>query len=131
MIEQTELVIKEWIYLPISNEINEPEKITSNLSLDIMKKSTLTKKGIACKFTSKFVLGKDPILMYVAEDSYVIDIADVVDKNEIIRMIRNSYSKYKEKFEFRKLGTILQNHQLNPLDEFNINIDAIVPLLNW
>lgn len=130
MIEQTELVIKEWIYLPISSEINHPEKITSNLTLDVMKKTALNKKGIACKFTSKFVLGKDPILMYVAEDSYVIDIADVVDKNEILKMIRNSYSKYKEKFEFRKLGTILQNHQLNPLDESNINLDAIFKLLN-
>ncbi len=130
MIEQTELVVKEWIYLPISDEINHPEKITSNLSLDIMKKTALTKKGFACRFTCKFLHQEETILLYVAEDSYVIDIFDKVDRNEILKMIRNSYSKFNEKFEFRKLGTVLQNNVLNPLDEFNINIDAIVPLIN-
>ncbi len=130
MIEQTELVVKEWIYISPSTIIENDKLITSTINLDIMKKSAVTKKGFACRFTCKFLHQEETILLYVAEDSYVIDIFDKVDRNEILKMIRNSYSKFNEKFEFRKLGTVLQNNVLNPLDEFNINIDAIVPLIN-
>ncbi len=129
MIEQTELIVKEWIYIPPIN-FSDSDEITSNISLEVMKKSAQTKKGIACKFSCKFLNGNDTILLYVGEDSYVIDPDDAIDKNEILNMIRNSYSKFTEKFEFRKLGTILQNKTLLPLDEKKININAILLLLN-
>ena len=129
MIEQTDLIIKEWIYIPPIN-FSDPDKITSKISLEVMKKSAQTKKGIACRFSCKFLNGNDTILLYVGEDSYVIDLNDTIDKNEVLNMIRNSYSKFTEKFELRKLGTVLQNKMLIPLDEKNIDINAIVPLLN-
>jgi hypothetical protein len=129
MTEQTDLIINEWIYIPPVN-FSDSDKITSNISLEVIKKSAQAKKGMACKFSCKFLNGNDTILLYVGEDSYVIDIDDKIDKNEIINMIRNSYSKFTEKFEFRKLGTVLQNKILIPLDEKNINVDDILPLLN-
>jgi len=130
MIEQTDLVVTEWVYMPPNNFTDSEPQITSHISLEVMKKSAPTKKGIACRFSCKFFNGSDTILLYVGEDSYVIDLADKIDKNEILKMLRNSYSKFTEKFEFRKLGTILQDKKLKPLDEANINIDAITPLLN-
>jgi hypothetical protein len=127
MIEQTDLVVNEWIYMPPAD--NEGE-ITSNLVLEVMKKTAPTKKGLACRFTCRFVNGSNTILLYIAEDSYVIDLADTIDKNEVLKMLRNSYAKCKEKYEFRSLGTVLQNVPMPPLQEFNLNADAIVPLLN-
>jgi hypothetical protein len=44
-------------------------------------------------------------------------------------MIRNSYAKFKEKFDLRKLGTVLHDKSLTLLDESNIDLDAILPLL--
>ena len=129
MIEQTDIIVKEWIYTPPVN-FSDSHNITSSISLEVMKKSAQTKKGIACRFSCKFLHGNDTILLYVGEDSYVIDLGDAIDKNEILTMIRNSYSKFTEKFEFRKPGTILRNKTLVPLDEKNINVDAILPLLN-
>lgn len=129
MIEQTSMIVKEWIYIPPIN-FADSDKITSNVSLDVMKKSAQTKKGIACKFSCKFLNGNDTVLLYVGEDSYVIDLDDAVDKKEIMNMIRNSYAKFTEIFELRKLGTVLQDKTLLPLDEKNINTDAIYPLLN-
>ncbi len=129
MIEQTDIIVKEWIYIPPVN-LSDSDKITSSISLEVMKKSAQTKKGIACRFSCKFLNGNETILLYVGEDSYVIDLDDAIDRNEILNMIKNSYSKFTEKFEFRKSGTILQNKKLIPLDEKNINIDAILPLLN-
>ncbi|MBZ5857294.1 hypothetical protein [Flavihumibacter profundi] len=129
MIEQTDLVVNEWIYIPPVNIPDSGGNITSQVTLEVMKKTAPTKKGIACRFTCRFVNESDAILLYVAEDSYVIDLADKVDRNEILRMIRNSYSKYTDKFEFRKLGTILENRKLPVLEEHNIDVDAIVPLL--
>jgi hypothetical protein len=128
MIEQTPLIVTEWYYhKPSSKELNG--KIISLTTLDVMKKRTSTKKGIACRFTSSFVAGKESILVYIAEDSYVIDLADVIDKNELVTMVRNSFSKFKETFELRKLGTALQDSTINPLDENKVNFDAILPLL--
>ena len=94
-----------------------------------MKKRAPTKKGIACKFTCRFFSEGETILEYVGEDSYVIDFEEVIDKNELLKMIRNSYSKFKEKFDLRKMGTALQNRSLKALDETSIDIDAILPLL--
>jgi hypothetical protein len=129
MIEQTELVITEWRYHPPTGFNKDEDKMLSFTSLDVMKKRASTKKGIACRFTCYFVIGNEKILDYVGEDSYVIDLTDVIDKNEILNMIRNSYAKFKDKFDLRKLGTILQDRTLAPLEETNINLDAIVPLL--
>jgi hypothetical protein len=128
MIEQTELVVDEWHYhLPFT--YIDTKKISEFISLDVMKKRAATKKGIACRFSCRFVLENETILKYVAADSYVIDLEDVIDKHELLIMIRNSYSKFKEKFDMRKLGTILQDTSLRALDETNIDLDAILPLL--
>ena len=130
MIEQTELVVSEWHYHPPVNSIDAVEKISDFTSLDVMKKRAATKKGIACRFSCRFVLENETILEYVAADSYVIDLADIIDKNELLTMIRNSYSKFKEKFDLRKLSTVLRDKSLRPLDEMKIDLDAILPLLN-
>jgi hypothetical protein len=129
MIEQTDLVIDEWIYLPPAN-LDSEEKITSELTLEVMKKNAPSKKGLACRFTCRFVMGKDPVLLYIGQDSYVIDLEDKIDATEIRRMIGNSYSKFKEKYEFRKLGTVLQNTPMNAFNEQNMDIREILSLLN-
>ena len=129
MIEQTELIVTRWHYQPPVNSMASQEKISNFTSLDVMKKRAGTKKGIACRFSCRFVIENETILEYVAEDSYVIDMGDVIDKNELLKMIRNSYSKLKEKFDFRKSGTVLQNESLRALDETGIEFDAILPLL--
>jgi hypothetical protein len=129
MIEQTDLVVDEWIYMPPAGLVSATN-IRSDLTLEVMKKTAPSKKGLACRFTSKFTNGNDTILLYVAQDSYVIDLEDQVDANEIRRMIRNSYSKFKEKFDFRKLGTVLHDTPLNEFDESRLNIGEIVKLLN-
>jgi hypothetical protein len=130
MIEQTELVISKWEYYPPANSIEgKPEKLSSSVGLDVMKKRAKTKKGIACRFTCQFVFENETILEYVAEDSYVIDLQDVIDKNELQRMIRNSYSKFKEKFEFKKLGTVLRDKSLLPFDETKYDLEPVLLLL--
>jgi hypothetical protein len=130
MIEQTELIVIEWHYHPPINSLEAGESISGTTSLDIMKKRASTKKGIACRFSASFVTGNETILVYVAEDSYVIDLADKIDKSELLIMIRNSYSKFKDKFELRKLGTVLRDSSLTALDETRIDLDAILPLLD-
>jgi hypothetical protein len=129
MIEQTELVVTEWIYLPTTVSTDNEVKITSQTGLDVMKKRNDIKKGIAVRLTSKFSIGKDPVLLYVAEHSFVIDFEEIIDKNELVRMFKNSFTQFNEKFDIRKLGTLLQNCALSPLDESKIDFEAILPLL--
>ncbi|MEI8060550.1 MAG: hypothetical protein WCG67_10370, partial [Ferruginibacter sp.] len=86
-------------------------------------------KGVALQLTSNFVYQNKTILEIVGEDSYVIDFADAVDKNELLNMIRNSFSKLEEKFNVRKLGTVLQNRALYPLNENMLDLEPIIPLL--
>ena len=130
MIEQTELIITKWQYHPPVNSIEEePEKLFSSISFDVMKKRASTKKGIACRFTVRFQFENKTILEYVGEDSYVIDLQDIIDKNELQRMIRNSYSKFNEKFEFKKLGTVLRDKSLRPFDETKYDLDPVLALL--
>ncbi|HCN83079.1 MAG TPA: hypothetical protein DIT07_05580 [Sphingobacteriaceae bacterium] len=74
MIEQTDLVVNEWIYMP-PVAINSIDKISSEITLEVMKKTAPSKKGLACKFTCRFVNGTETILLYVAQDSYVIDLS--------------------------------------------------------
>jgi len=130
MIEQTELVITKWQYHPPMNSIEEyPEKLFSSISFDVMKKRASTKKGIACRFTVRFQFENKTILEYVGEDSYVIDLQDIIDKSELQRMIRNSYSKFKEKFEFKKLATVLRHKSLLSFDETKYDLDPVLALL--
>ena len=128
MIEQTELLITEWHYHPPAVPVDDQD-IQSFTSLDVMRKRASTKKGIACRFSARFVFENKTILDYVAEDSYVIDFEDVIDKNELLKMIRNSFSKFKDKFELRKLSTVLYNRSIRALDESKMDLDAILPLL--
>ena len=131
MIEQTELIITKWQYNPPMNSIaDEPEKLFSSVSFDVMKKRAATKKGIACRFTIRFQFENETILEYVGEDSYVIDLQDIIDKSELQRMIRNSYSKVNEIFEFKKLGTVLRDKSLLPFDETKYDLDPVLALLH-
>ena len=130
MIEQTELVVTRWDYKEPDQFIDNPEnKLTSLISLEIMRKRNSQKKGIACRFSTEFNLGQEKILDYVGEDSYVIDFEDVVDEKEILKMIRNSYSKFKEKFDFRKLATVLRDKSLLPLDESQLDLHSVEHML--
>ena len=130
MIEQTALVVTKWQYQPQANLIEPDEtKLSGLISLDVMKKRAPTKKGIACRFTCTFAYSNEPLLEYVAEDSYVIDLDDVIDKNELQTMIRNTYTKFKEAFDFRKMGTFLHNIPLQHFDETRYDLEPILQLL--
>lgn len=74
--------------------------------------------------------GNDTILLYIAEDSYVIDLDDHVDEAEILKMVKNTYSKFNQTFDIRKLDTVLRNKALMPLNEKSIDLHAIYHLLN-
>jgi hypothetical protein len=95
-----------------------------------MKKRTAEKKGLACRFTCQFVFEKQTLLEYVAGDTYVIDPGDVIHKNELCTMVANCYMKFKEKFDLRKLGTVLENKNLVAFDESRYDLDPILLLLN-
>jgi hypothetical protein len=129
MIEQTELIVTKW-YFHLSNISNKPAQLSNTTTMDVMQKRNAIKKGIACRLNCQFTNSDGPVLDYVAEHSYVIDFDEVIDSKELLKMFRNSFSNFEEKFEFRKLGTVLQNEKLRPLDETLINLDAILPLLN-
>lgn len=130
MIEQTELIVSKWNYQEPLNSIEDAgDKLTSYITFDVMKKRGATKKGIACRFTCEFIFEKQLILEYTGEDSYVIDFEDEIDRNELHIMIRNSYTKFKEKFDLRKLGTVLQDKTLVTIDETKYDLDPVLELL--
>jgi len=130
MIEQTELVVSKWVYYPPVNFIEDwGEKLSGTITLEVMKKSARLKKGIACRFTTKFVFENEIILKFAGEDTYVIDLPDIIDKYELHTMFRNSYSKCKEKFDFRKLSTVLRNISLPPFDETKYDLEPVLLLL--
>jgi hypothetical protein len=129
LIEQTELIVTAWEYKAPGRPVGLDDIIENYISLETMKKTAATKKGVAFRFTTIFIFESETILEYVGEDSYVIDFEDRVDKNEVTKMIRNSYSKFTEKFEFKKIGTVLHNRSIRKLDESAIDLDAILPLL--
>lgn len=52
MIEQTELIVTESHYYPPGRVIDEKEFIDELISLDVQKKRSPTKKGIAFRFVS-------------------------------------------------------------------------------
>ena len=130
MIEQTELIVSKWNYQePLNSMEDAGDKLTSYITFDVMKKRAATKKGIACRFTCEFIFEKQLILEYTGEDSYVIDLEDKIDRNELHIMIRNSYTKFKEKFDLRKLGTVLQDKTLVTIDETKYDLDPVLELL--
>jgi hypothetical protein len=129
MIEQTEMEVTNWHYHPPTKPITDDTKFISYTDFDVMRKRATTKKGIACRFTCQFKIGEETVLEYVGENSYVIDFEDFIDRPELLRMIRNAFEKFNEKFNFRKLGTVLSDKTLSPLNESLINIDAILPML--
>lgn len=128
MIEQTPLVVIEWIYLT-PEALDGSQEVANSTSLDVMKKRAADKKGIACRFTNQFTVNKKIFLNYIAEDSYVIDLKDPVDRQELITMITNSYSKFEAEFNKRKFTTAFINYSLTPFDINRVNLDAILPLL--
>ena len=129
MIEQTDLVVTKWEYHPPATQ-NGEEEISQITSFDVMKKRAADKKGLACRFSCCFKTDTQALLVYIGEDSYVIDLEDKINDKELLKMIRNSYSKFKDTFDLRKLGTILENRTLSVLDEAGIDLDAILPLLD-
>ena len=129
MIEQTEMVVTKWHYTPPATPIENEASIIGFTSLAVMRKRASTKKGIACQLTTTYVYDNKTILEFVGEDSYVIDFDDVVDKNELLSMIRNSFTKFEEKFDFRKLGTLFHGRALHPLNESMLDLDPILSLL--
>jgi hypothetical protein len=129
LIEQTEMVVTAWHYKEPARSLEQSDVIESHTSIEVMKKRAKTKKGVAFRFTSLFIFEQETILEYMGEDSYVIDLDDIVNKEEVLRMIRNSFTKFTEKYEFRRTGTVLQNRSLRPLDESTIDLHAILPLL--
>jgi len=131
MIEQTELVVSKWLYhAPAKSIEGAEEELTSIITLEVMKKRASNKKGIACRFTTEFVFENITILEYTGEDSYVIDLPDIIDKNELHTMLANSYAKCKEKFDFRKLGTVLGDKSFPPFDEKKYDLDPVLLLLH-
>jgi hypothetical protein len=129
MIEQTEMVVSNWHYHPPTKTVTSDSKIKSVTSFDVMRKRASSKKGIACRFTCIFKIDGAFVLEYVGENSYVIDFEDIIDRTELLKMIRNAFVKFNEKFDFRKMGTVLADTSLSPLNESNIDLDAILPLL--
>jgi hypothetical protein len=129
MIEQTETVITKWHYTPPETPVAADAAILGFTSLAVMRKRAANKKGIALQLTSNFVYENKTILEIVGEDSYVIDFEDAVDKTELLNMIRNSFAKLEEKFNIRKLGTVVQNRALYPLNENMLDLEPILPLL--
>ena len=129
MIEQTEMEVTNWHYHPPTKTITESSKISSITNFDVMPKRASTKKGIACRFSCIFKIDGAFVLEYVGENSYVIDFEEVIDRAELLKIIRNAFAKFNEKFDFRKLGTVLANTTLSPLNESSIDINAILPLL--
>ena len=131
MIEQTELEVNKWDYNAPGNPIPyDGTGLTSFVTLDVRKLRTATKKGIACRFTCEFAFEKKTLLEYVAMNTYVIDLDDPVDMAELHTMVRNTYTLFKEKFDFRKLGTVLQDKTLLPFDEQAYDLEPVLGLLN-
>lgn len=122
------MVVTEWHYHE-PFEAGNDAKLSSDTSLDVMRKRAYGKKGIACRISCVFTLAGQTILECAGEHSYVIDLEDQVDKNELRKMFRNTFQQFKEKFDLRKLGTVLRDTNLKELDEFMIDYDSILPML--
>ncbi len=130
MIEQTALIVSKWAYQPPLHSIDDAgEKLTSYVTFDVMKKRNSLKKGIACRFACEFIFEKNTILEYIAEHSYVIDLEDRINRDELHTMIRNTWTMYKEKFDIRKLSTVLRDKTLTEIDETKYDLEPVLLLL--
>lgn len=129
MIEQTDLVVNTWHYTPPAASIHNNEQLAEFTFLDVQRKTASTKKGIACRFTCRFTFRDETVLEYIAQDSYVIDLNDAVSTHDLYSMISNAHAKFAETFDFRKLGTVLQNSTLRPLDASLMNLEVLLPQL--
>jgi hypothetical protein len=114
----------------LANISNNMKQLTNTTSIDVMQKRNALKKGLACRLNCRFMHGDKPVLDYSAEHSYVIDFENIIDKHELLKMFRNSFLIFEEKFELRKLGTVLHDEKLRPPDETFIDLDSVLPLLN-
>ena len=129
MIEQTPLVTVEWIYLDPGIINKEKDVVTNTTSFEVMKKSKGDKKGLACRFGTLVKVNDKIYLNFIAEDSYVIDMADVIDKKELTTMISNSHSKFEAEFNKRKFTTAFISYTLSPFYVEKVDFDAMLPLL--
>ncbi len=129
MIEQTPLAVVEWIYLDPGNIDREKDVVANTTSFAVMKKRKGEKKGIACRFTSLLTVNNKIYLNYIGEDSYVIDLADTIEKSELVTMISNSYEKFEAEFNKRKFTTAFISYSLGPFHVNQVDFDAILPLL--
>ena len=129
MIEQTPLAVVEWIYLDPGVIDKENDRVANSTSFEVMKRRKGDKKGISCRFSSQVKVNDKIYLNYIAEDSYVIDLADNVDKNELVTMISNSYGKFEAEFNKRKFTTAFISYNLSPFNVHGVDLAAILPLL--
>ncbi|MEI7472472.1 MAG: hypothetical protein WCJ85_09445 [Chitinophagaceae bacterium] len=129
MIEQTVMTVIQWDYQEPAQPLTE-EGLTGSISFDVMKKRNEIKKGLGVRFNCEFSFEKKAVLDYVAEHSYVIDFEDVIDLTELRNMIQNSYLQFKEKYDLRKLNTVLKDIPLQAFDERMYDLAPILGLLN-
>jgi len=129
VIEQTPLVVSEWIYLNPGTIDKEKDVVANTTSFEVMKKRKGDKKGLACRFGTLVTVNDKIYLNYIAEDSYVIDLADVIDRKELLTMISNSYSKFEAEFNKRKFTTAFISYTLSPFYPDKVDLEAILPLL--
>ena len=129
MIEQTPLVVVDWIYLIPGDISKEKDVVANTTSFEVMKKRKDDKKGLACRFSTLVTVNDKIYLNYIAEDSYVIDMADIINKQELVTMISNSYSKFEAEFNKRKFTTAFISYTLGPFYVEKVDFDAILPLL--
>ncbi len=129
MIEQTALEVFTWKYQEPANMVFDESKLTSNLEFHVQKRRNSEKKGLACRFSCVFMLDGHMLLEYVAGDTYVVDFEDVVDYNELMTMVRNSFEKFKQTFDLRKLLTILNTKTLTPFNDRAYDWEPVLELL--
>lgn len=129
MIEQTEMIITKWHYTPHAIPVENEETVENITTLEVMRKRAPTKKGIACRLSCCFTIKDITILEFAGEDSYVIDLEDVIDRAELLVMIGNSFTKFNDHFDFRKLGTLVQGRSISPINETMMDLDPVLSLL--
>ena len=122
--------VTQWEYHPPQGPVGEQDPISNEVTFQVQKKRNAIKKGIAFRFSTRFIFENIMVLEYTGEDSYVIDFEDSIDRTELLRMIENSFSKFKEKFDLRKLNTVLYNRSINPLNEDQMDLNPVLELLN-
>lgn len=129
MIEQTPIEVTIWTYIPPPNGVLLEEQLNSHIEMQVMKKRNEAKKGLAIRFICKFKTGQDPLLEYIAGDSYLMDFDDQVDRSELMTMVHNSYQKFCTAFDLRKGTTVLGNKSLLPFNDHDYDWEPVLDLL--